>query len=366
MGDLDTAEAAFMRAYQHGWHSQPGLALFKLASGDVAGAEQAISSALANGDDSSTDRLGRARLLPARVTIALAAGDVEAASRAVVEMEGVAAHYEQPAFQAAALTARGALEIQQGQALEAVPALDRAWRLWRDIELPYESARARVLLGRARHETGDEGTARMDLIAARSTLSRLGAVLDIREVDELLGDDQRLPGGDGRRVTKTFVFTDIVTSTDLVGLIGDEAWEDLLRWHDRALRAEFARHRGQEVHHTGDGFFFAFDSASDAVDAAVAVQRRLAEHRREHGFAPWVCGSVSTPTRPPSRETTMPARASIWQPGWATSANGRRSSSRTMPWSPPARSVTRCPTQGLWTSKESPTRSRSGPSTGSE
>lgn len=228
------------------------------------------------------------------MTIALAAGDVEAASRAVVEMEGVAAHYEQPAFQAAALTARGALEIQQGQALEAVPALDRAWRLWRDIELPYESARARVLLGRARHETGDEGTARMDLIAARSTLSRLGAVLDIREVDELLGDDQRLPGGDGRRVTKTFVFTDIVTSTDLVGLIGDEAWEDLLRWHDRALRAEFARHRGQEVHHTGDGFFFAFDSASDAVDAAVAVQRRLAEHRREHGFAPWVRIGVHT------------------------------------------------------------------------
>lgn len=298
MGDLDAAEKAFVRAYEYGWHSQPGLALLKLAQGDVPGAEEAISSALKEGSDaggdSPIDRLGRARLLPARVTIALAVGDLEAAARATNELEQIAAHYEQPALHASALTARGALELHQGQPMEAIGALDEAWRLWRDIDLPYESARSRVLLGRARQASGDEGTARMDLTAARSVLNRLGAVRDLEEADEWLGGDPGLQGGGGRRVTKTFVFTDIVTSTDLVGLIGDGAWEDLLRWHDRALRAEFARHGGHEVRHTGDGFFIAFDSAADAVNAAVAVQRRLADHRREHGFAPWVRIGVHT------------------------------------------------------------------------
>ena len=91
-----------------------------------------------------------------------------------------------------------------------------------------------------------------------------------------------------RRVTKTFMFTDIVTSTDLVGLIGDEAWGELLKWHDRDLRSAFANHRGEEVKHTGDGFFVAFERASDALDCAVDIQRRLARHRREQGFAPTV------------------------------------------------------------------------------
>jgi len=79
-----------------------------------------------------------------------------------------------------------------------------------------------------------------------------------------------------------------VTSTDLVGLIGDAAWRELLDWHDRELRAAFARHDGQEVTHTGDGFFVAFEDATSGIDCAVDIQRRLARHRHDHGFAPWV------------------------------------------------------------------------------
>jgi class 3 adenylate cyclase len=84
------------------------------------------------------------------------------------------------------------------------------------------------------------------------------------------------------------MFTDIVTSTDLIGLIGDDAWERLLHWHDRELRAVIDQNRGEVVRPTGDGFFVTFDSARDAVDAAVAIQRRLADHRLEHGFSPTV------------------------------------------------------------------------------
>jgi class 3 adenylate cyclase len=31
-----------------------------------------------------------------------------------------------------------------------------------------------------------------------------------------------------------------------------------------------------------------FDAARAALECAVAIQRTLAQHRREHGFAPWV------------------------------------------------------------------------------
>ena len=84
------------------------------------------------------------------------------------------------------------------------------------------------------------------------------------------------------------MFTDIVTSTDLIGLVGDEAWAELLSWHNRELRSAFASHRGEEVKSTGDGFFVAFDKAAEAIECAIDIQRRLTRHRREHGFAPSV------------------------------------------------------------------------------
>lgn len=91
-----------------------------------------------------------------------------------------------------------------------------------------------------------------------------------------------------RRVAKTFMFTDIVKSTNLVELLGDEAWQDLLRWHDETLRSIFSAHRGEEITATGDGFFVGFDSPEAALACAVGIQRNLAEHRRQHGFAPQV------------------------------------------------------------------------------
>jgi class 3 adenylate cyclase len=84
------------------------------------------------------------------------------------------------------------------------------------------------------------------------------------------------------------MFTDIVTSTDLVSVIGDEAWNALLEWHDRELRSAIAQHGGEVVKQTGDGLFVAFEWPDGAVDAAVDIQRRLLRHRREHGFAPVV------------------------------------------------------------------------------
>jgi len=288
MGDLAGAEQSFFTAYENGSDALPGLAFLKLAQGNADEAASTLSRALSEGAGNQGERkdvLNRARLLPAQVEVALARDDLETARAATTELKQTASDFARPAFEAAALTARGQMALHEGDADTAIQALDRAWRLWREVDFPYETARARMLLGRARSLAGDEGAARMELGAARAAFMRLGAALDLKRVDELLYAG-RAPDEDRARLTKTLMFTDIVTSTDLIGLIGDKDWEELLRWHDRELRSVFASHRGEEVSHTGDGFFVAFENAVDAVEAAISIQRRLADHRHQHGFAP--------------------------------------------------------------------------------
>jgi class 3 adenylate cyclase len=290
MGDLDGAAEAFDRAYEYGHDAQPGLAILQLRRGEVADARRSIDRALATaaGAGGVADRTTRARLLPAQVDIAIVAGDLEAARQAVEELEAIATDFERPLFQAGAMTARGELLLGEDKASEASPVLGQSWRLWQTTDLPYESARARLRYAQALTAEGDEAAARRDLLAARSAFERLGATRDLAEVDALLGEEAvaSATARPGERVTRTFMFTDIVGSTDLVGLIGDEAWSEVLRWHDRELRSAIAQHGGVEVDHTGDGFFVAFERAADGIEGAVDIQRRLVRHRKEHGFAP--------------------------------------------------------------------------------
>ena len=112
--------------------------------------------------------------------------------------------------------------------------------------------------------------------------------IEIEDIEELLPWQLRGTAGPARRVVKTFMFTDIVGSTNLLETIGDEAWEDVARWHNETLQTLIRSHRGEVVHTTGDGLFAAFDDAAGATTCAVAIQRKLAEHRRAHGFAPQV------------------------------------------------------------------------------
>ncbi|MEO5703507.1 MAG: ferredoxin [Candidatus Limnocylindrales bacterium] len=114
-----------------------------------------------------------------------------------------------------------------------------------------------------------------------------GAIV-IDEVSDLLPWQLRGKAAPPRRVLKTFMFTDVVGSTNLVEALGDEAWDTLLRWHDTTLREVFTAHEGREISTTGDGFFVSFDSPEAAVAAAIAIQRRLAEQRQKQGFAPQV------------------------------------------------------------------------------
>jgi class 3 adenylate cyclase len=79
-----------------------------------------------------------------------------------------------------------------------------------------------------------------------------------------------LPGG-----TLTVLHTEIEASTRLTIHLGDQ-YPEALAIHCALLRAAFAAHEGHEVDTQGDSFFVVFPRATQAVAAAVAMQRALA------------------------------------------------------------------------------------------
>src|SRR5262245_49503424 len=71
----------------------------------------------------------------------------------------------------------------------------------------------------------------------------------------------------------TVLFTDLVSSTELLQRVGDEQALRVLRAHQRLLRDAVSVHGGQEVKWTGDGLMATFASSADAVRCAVAMQQ---------------------------------------------------------------------------------------------
>ena len=286
MGDLPAARDAFAQASEYGRDPQPGLSLLALAEGRMDAAMAGIRRAL---DEEPADRLARGHLLPASVEISLSSRSLEEARQAADELESIAATYGAPTLQAAADYASGAVLLSEGDAKAAARKLRAAVTGWRQIEAPYEGAQARTLLALAIAQQGDREGAALELAAARAAFEKLGASPQVSRIEADLRDleAEARPAG-AVRADKTFMFTDIVKSTSLLEAIGDDAWMDVIRWHDQTLRALFAEHRGNEIDHAGDGFFVAFDEPDAALGCAVAIQRSLVDHRRKHGFAPHV------------------------------------------------------------------------------
>jgi DNA-binding SARP family transcriptional activator len=182
LGDLPGAAEAFERAATTGASPQPGLALLQLLRDDVAAAATSIEDALAG----TANQLARARLLPAQVEIALAAGATETARAASAELDEVAGVYGSSALAAAAACARGALLIADGDARAAAEALHEGVRLWQDASAPYEAAKARLVLAEALRTLGTTGRALVELRAARASFESLGARLDADRATRLI------------------------------------------------------------------------------------------------------------------------------------------------------------------------------------
>jgi DNA-binding NarL/FixJ family response regulator len=178
-GAFGAAEEAYRKASGHGREPYPGLALLRLEQGRVDAALTAIRRVLG----AATMVVDRARLLPAYAEVLLAAGDVEGARAAADELAQIATAYEVGVLGAVVAQTRGAVELAAGDAAAALVALRAAWRVWDEIQAPYEAARVRALMSAACRALGDEDAATLERDAARQAFIELGAARDLARLD---------------------------------------------------------------------------------------------------------------------------------------------------------------------------------------
>ena len=177
-GELSAAEEAYREASRLGAEPQPGLALLRLAQGNEETAAGTIRRALA--ESGANPR--RAELLFATVEIMLAVGDFEAAQGACRELTELAEGFGTGVLSAMAAHADGAVALADGLPEPALAALRRALAAWRELDVPYEAARARELLGSACAALGDDDSAALERDAARDTFERLGAAPELARI----------------------------------------------------------------------------------------------------------------------------------------------------------------------------------------
>ena len=99
-------------------------------------------------------------------------------------------------------------------------------------------------------------------------------------IDEFLGDGEATAAviAPESGAFRTILFTDVEGSTALTQRLGDAKAREVLREHERMVRAALNAHGGSEVKTMGDGFMASFSSATKALECAIAMQRAFAEH----------------------------------------------------------------------------------------
>lgn len=97
-------------------------------------------------------------------------------------------------------------------------------------------------------------------------------VLD--QVEEFLTGDRG--SATSNRQLSTVMFTDVVGSTAMAAEVGDQRWLDLRNTHDRTVRENVARYRGDLVALTGDGCLATFSGPQRAILCAISIRDELA------------------------------------------------------------------------------------------
>jgi DNA-binding NarL/FixJ family response regulator len=181
-GKFGEAEAAYRQASLHGRSPEPGLALLRLAEGRIETAVAAIRRVL----DQPQKRWARVNVLAAAVEILISARNLDAARAAVEELTAMTARLPARFLLALAAQARGRWLLAGNEPREALAELRAAWMAWQELEIPFEAARARVMMGLACRALGDEEAAALEFAAARHVFLRLEAAADMAQVDGLL------------------------------------------------------------------------------------------------------------------------------------------------------------------------------------
>jgi len=190
-GEWDRAESAYRDASRQGRRPQPGMALLRLAQGQVTAALAAVRNAL---DETIAPR-SRAQLLPAAVDIMLSANEIGSARRAADELAEIATTLDSPLLSAAAAQSRGMVELAEDETRPALASLRRAASGWRALNIPYEVGRTGVLLSIALAQLGDQDTATLELATANTKLQELGAVAEASRLRAGYGKSAATTGG---------------------------------------------------------------------------------------------------------------------------------------------------------------------------
>ena len=197
IGDVRGAEEAFLAAQQAGWDPQPGLALVRLAQGDVLVAAALIRDALDCPSDVPSKELPpnsdlrRAPLLAAQVEIAIAVGDIDRARSAADELTRVAVVFESKALAAGARLAHGQVRLAVGDTAGARSDFDAAVHQWGQIGAPYETAVGRMGLAHAHRAEGNEAHAILEFRAAHAAFERIGAASQAAQAADAMGETAR-------------------------------------------------------------------------------------------------------------------------------------------------------------------------------
>jgi DNA-binding NarL/FixJ family response regulator len=183
-GDDADAEQSYQGAREWGRDPQPGLALLRLQQGRIDQAAAMMRRTVAEAQDD----IERCRLLSAFIEVMLAADEADPAAAAADDLEELADRFGTSALRAEAWTARGRVLLQQDDARSALNHLRKGYEAWRAAGVPYEAARARVLVGLACRRAGDEDSARLEWDAAAQVFGDLGAEPALTSLRRLRGD----------------------------------------------------------------------------------------------------------------------------------------------------------------------------------
>jgi DNA-binding CsgD family transcriptional regulator len=182
-GAFEESETHYRQANRSGYQPLPGLALLELARGDGVAAAATIRRALAEAGSA----LERPALLAAAVDIFRATGDLDAAASAADELAGIAAGSTSEVLKAMADQASGTARLCAGDASVALTHLRAAGVAWHQLRMPYERARAAVLVGLACAALGDQTSAALEFDAAQDVFAALDARPDLERLAAITG-----------------------------------------------------------------------------------------------------------------------------------------------------------------------------------